>query len=179
AECRSCTACTILVIGSLFFFFFQAEDGIRDRNVTGVQTCALPICKFLFNNATFPPEFTKRPDQIYINMWHGTPLKKMGYDVEGGADAARNVMRNFMSADYLLSQNEFMTNQMYLGAYKLKNVYEGAIVEEGYPRADRMFGANAGSDARKVLREKGVETAGKRVLIYAPTWRGESFYRPD
>src|SRR5437868_13909386 len=27
------------------FFFFQAEDGIRDRNVTGVQTCALPICR--------------------------------------------------------------------------------------------------------------------------------------
>src|SRR5207249_7450832 len=29
----------------LFFFFFQAEDGIRDRNVTGVQTCALPILR--------------------------------------------------------------------------------------------------------------------------------------
>src|SRR6266540_6262546 len=28
------------------FFFFQAEDGIRDRDVTGVQTCALPICWF-------------------------------------------------------------------------------------------------------------------------------------
>src|SRR5699024_11864176 len=28
----------------VFYFFFQAEDGIRDRNVTGVQTCALPIC---------------------------------------------------------------------------------------------------------------------------------------
>src|SRR2546430_9275881 len=27
-----------------FFFFFQAEDGIRDLTVTGVQTCALPIC---------------------------------------------------------------------------------------------------------------------------------------
>src|SRR6266498_5191625 len=27
-----------------FFFFFQAEDGIRDADVTGVQTCALPIC---------------------------------------------------------------------------------------------------------------------------------------
>src|SRR5699024_12084485 len=26
-----------------YYFFFQAEDGIRDRNVTGVQTCALPI----------------------------------------------------------------------------------------------------------------------------------------
>src|SRR5699024_12031264 len=35
------------IIGKMclcFFFFFQAEDGIRDRNVTGVQTCALPIC---------------------------------------------------------------------------------------------------------------------------------------
>src|SRR5215470_5655354 len=28
-----------------FFFFFQAEDGIRDATVTGVQTCALPICR--------------------------------------------------------------------------------------------------------------------------------------
>src|SRR5699024_940646 len=31
----------------IFFFFFQAEDGIRDRNVTGVQTCALPIFNML------------------------------------------------------------------------------------------------------------------------------------
>src|SRR5699024_11957208 len=30
---------------SFVFFFFQAEDGIRDRNVTGVQTCALPISR--------------------------------------------------------------------------------------------------------------------------------------
>ena len=30
----------------IFFFFFQAEDGIRDRLVTGVQTCALPIYEF-------------------------------------------------------------------------------------------------------------------------------------
>ena len=33
------------VCHSSFFFFFQAEDGIRDDLVTGVQTCALPICK--------------------------------------------------------------------------------------------------------------------------------------
>src|SRR5256885_12033958 len=31
------------VCSSVFFFFFQAEDGIRDYKVTGVQTCALPI----------------------------------------------------------------------------------------------------------------------------------------
>src|SRR3989441_8243063 len=32
-----------IVLSLLFFFFFQAEDGIRDKLVTGVQTCALPI----------------------------------------------------------------------------------------------------------------------------------------
>src|SRR6266704_5461439 len=32
------------LVANVTFFFFQAEDGIRDRNVTGVQTCALPIC---------------------------------------------------------------------------------------------------------------------------------------
>src|SRR4051794_23361560 len=35
-----CTRCCLLT-----FFFFQAEDGIRDGRVTGVQTCALPICR--------------------------------------------------------------------------------------------------------------------------------------
>src|SRR5438876_2319833 len=34
----------MLVVVLSFFFFFQAEDGIRDGRVTGVQTCALPIC---------------------------------------------------------------------------------------------------------------------------------------
>src|SRR5712672_845807 len=34
------------MIGFFFFFFFQAEDGIRDKLVTGVQTCALPICMY-------------------------------------------------------------------------------------------------------------------------------------
>src|SRR5438046_5434299 len=32
------------IVFFFFFFFFQAEDGIRDWSVTGVQTCALPIC---------------------------------------------------------------------------------------------------------------------------------------
>src|SRR3989449_6821396 len=36
--------CVVAIVGLLtFFFFFQAEDGIRDVAVTGVQTCALPI----------------------------------------------------------------------------------------------------------------------------------------
>src|SRR5256885_8496623 len=40
----SCTYYMSIRCANFFFFFFQAEDGIRDYKVTGVQTCALPIC---------------------------------------------------------------------------------------------------------------------------------------
>src|SRR5699024_11789843 len=53
-------------LGAVSVFFFQAEDGIRDRNVTGVQTCALPIlevCPGIFRpgyGGESPPEVWKR-----------------------------------------------------------------------------------------------------------------------
>src|SRR5260370_12308300 len=48
-ECNLREAIVILL--QLFFFFFQAEDGIRDSSVTGVQTCALPISTVNWNQA--------------------------------------------------------------------------------------------------------------------------------
>src|ERR1041385_1027038 len=49
----------------LYFFFFQAEDGIRVVAVTGVQTCALPICRFQRPGARwkwFPGRAFRRPE---------------------------------------------------------------------------------------------------------------------
>src|SRR5258707_9799745 len=46
-----CGSIIILPVFTFFFFFFQAEDGIRDIGVTGVQTCALPISSL--NRAVF------------------------------------------------------------------------------------------------------------------------------
>src|SRR5699024_12003626 len=42
---------------------FQAGDGIRDRNVTGVQTCALPICTVRSSRASRSPESSKRQEE--------------------------------------------------------------------------------------------------------------------
>src|SRR5256886_11306190 len=41
---RAVKMVNLFLLSKVFFFFFQAEDGIRDLTVTGVQTCALPIC---------------------------------------------------------------------------------------------------------------------------------------
>src|SRR5262249_61041448 len=48
-------------IGSLEFFFFQAEDGIRDWSVTGVQTCALPIFGGRANDGWPKPIWKRSP----------------------------------------------------------------------------------------------------------------------
>src|SRR6266852_7989319 len=42
------------------FFFFQAEDGIRDATVTGVQTCALPISRSSASRCRKPPRSSRR-----------------------------------------------------------------------------------------------------------------------
>src|SRR5256886_7533645 len=47
----------VLLVCVFVCFFFQAEDGIRDLTVTGVQTCALPICRF----EPQPPRSGPRP----------------------------------------------------------------------------------------------------------------------
>src|SRR5437867_9780458 len=52
-----------------FFFFFQAEDGIRDRTVTGVQTCALPIWRAV---RRAPPHRSPAPLLQPQRRWCGT-----------------------------------------------------------------------------------------------------------
>src|SRR5699024_11459683 len=44
--------CSLCAAVAFLSFFFQAEDGIRDRNVTGVQTCALPISSGYWSAST-------------------------------------------------------------------------------------------------------------------------------
>src|SRR5437867_5178742 len=52
-----------------FFFFFQAEDGIRDRTVTGVQTCALPILR----SGCFPRSYMRRLNKRLLRRMRGAP----------------------------------------------------------------------------------------------------------
>ena len=171
---------------------FSDHPGIRaefahNRHVTFVLRgspgyfLALATRRYLVNNATFPPEFTKRPGQVYLNTWHGTPLKQMGYDLpRDGAIEAANTLRNFLSADFLLSQNDFMTSQMYEQAYRLRGIFAGHIIQGGYPRTDRQRLDDAErSGLAKGLESAGIRIQGRRVVLYAPTWRGEQFASPE
>src|SRR5438046_3456618 len=95
----------------IIFFFFQAEDGIRDWSVTGVQTCALPIYKIAEHLGFDPAEYRKRiltpPNSRTVNELRVTSTaadqcidevvaRKIGrascrerVEIAGGAEAAK------------------------------------------------------------------------------------------
>jgi CDP-glycerol glycerophosphotransferase (TagB/SpsB family)/glycosyltransferase involved in cell wall biosynthesis len=139
---------------------------------------ALSRAKYLVNNATFPEPFGKRPGQIYLNTWHGTPIKAMGYDVPDGALDTRNVVRNLVAADYLLAPNPD-TERMYLDGYRMRNIFRGRIIAGGTPRIDHQFAdGRRRAQVRTRLRKQGIDVAdGDRIVLYAPTWKGD-FYTP-
>ncbi|MCU1414922.1 MAG: glycosyltransferase [Microbacteriaceae bacterium] len=149
------------------------------RRGTAAYFHALATSGYLVNNATFPPEFSKRTGQTYLNTWHGTPLKLMGYDMPDGSLESANTMKNFLAADWLLSQNPFMTEQMYARAYRLRGAFRGRVLETGYPRVDRQFLDDDQSNAaRENLESAGVHTGTKTIVLFAPTWKGDSFSDP-
>src|SRR5207249_9588042 len=60
----------------VFFFFFQAEDGIRDRNVTGVQTCALTIFQGVVYGAALVLVMLFAPEGIYWRLRALRPARR-------------------------------------------------------------------------------------------------------
>lgn len=140
---------------------------------------ALATSGYLINNATFPPQFGRRPEQVYLNTWHGTPLKKMGYDIGDQASRVANVIRNFLSADYLLSASTYMTEHLYESAHRLTGIYAGKVIELGYPRIDQQFADAVTIEANRAqLEAAGLVIGDRKIILYAPTWKGTSFSRP-
>lgn len=135
---------------------------------------------YVISNSTFPHEYTKRRGQIYLNTWHGIPLKQMGYHTPDGRLTVRNVMRNFLAATYLHSASPYMTSTMYEDAYRLNGVFGGEVLEYQQPRMDLQ--RDAAADRIAVIEElsqHGLQVdPEKKIVIYAPTWKGASVYSP-
>lgn len=134
--------------------------------------------KYLINNVSFPAFYTPRKGQIYFNTWHGLPLKKIGFDVPDGNVGNRNGIRNFLAADYLLSPNDFMT-EIYKKAFKLEDLYTGKVIQEGQPRNDVIFQRKQEGIYRKIQENGVCINPNKKLILYAPTWKGRNYYRPD
>ncbi len=126
----------------------------------------LATAKYLINDNTFVLDFIKRPEQVYLNTWHGTPLKTLGRKIKDDAGMIGNAQRNFLCADYLLCPNE-LTMRSLTEDYMIENLGNTRILLSGYPRNTAFLD----EDRRAVIRrECGIENM--QIYAYLPTWRG-------
>lgn len=129
---------------------------------------ALATSKYLVNNTNFPWYFRKVPGQIYLQTWHGTPLKRLGRDIPNNyltKSYLDTMDREATYWDYLISPSPYCT-EIFPSSFG----YQGRIIETGYPRNDRLSKITGAQ--RQVIREKiGISDPSTFVVMYAPTWR--------
>jgi CDP-glycerol glycerophosphotransferase len=134
---------------------------------------ALARCRYIVSNDDMQPEYRKRDGQVYLQTWHGTPLKRIGFDIGKPQFASGTAYFDHLAADVakwdlLLSQNPFST-PILRRAFR----FDGEICEYGYPRNDAL--AREPERAAEI-RERLAIPPGKRVVLYAPTWRDNQYY---
>lgn len=127
---------------------------------------ALGTCKYLITDNSFPAYFNKRPEQVYLNTWHGTPLKALGRTDIANAISIANVQANMAKADWLLHPNRFTRNVM-MKDYMMERVFMHKTVIMDYPRNDALYKCRYRDE---ITDRYGLE--GKKIIAYMPTWRG-------
>ncbi|MFV2194725.1 CDP-glycerol glycerophosphotransferase family protein [Nocardiopsis sp. LOL_012] len=135
---------------------------------------ALARTRYLVTNSRQPAWFHKRPDQVVVQTWHGSMLKRIGFDVENVGGKSRDYFDKLAwetrQWDYLVSPSPWAT-PILRSAFR----FEGEILETGYPRNDIFFSPDRDRIAARVRRHLGLPE-GKKVVLYAPTWRDDKYY---
>ena len=127
---------------------------------------ALAHCKYLVNNVSFPMDYIKKPGQVYVNTWHGTPLKSLGRNIKNDPFEMTNSQRNFLLCDYLIAPNLF-TRKILIEDYCIPGEMKNKVINMGYPRNCVFYDG----DQRKYIRTH-YHLESKTAILYMPTWRG-------
>src|SRR5699024_9176499 len=119
----------------------------------------------------------KSEDNLYLQTWHGTPLKSLAGDMEQvhmPNTTTEKYKKNFYAEtqkwDYLVSPNNYST-EIFTNAFWFNNEF----LENGYPRNDISYNKNNDRDINH-LKSKMNLPLDKKIILYAPTWRDNEFY---
>ncbi|MGO1440297.1 MAG: CDP-glycerol glycerophosphotransferase family protein [Brevibacterium yomogidense] len=143
----------------------------------------LARAKYWVSNQNLPHYITRRPEGVYLQTWHGTPLKRMFHDLEtvhGRDEGYRDRVSNAIAQwSHLLSPSPFATDA-FASAFR----HDAEVLELGYPRNDSLHADDA-TQVRARVRERLGIPEGKRAVLYAPTFRdnlpagnGRFWFRP-
>ncbi len=154
-------------------------DGARTTVVehnSSAYKKAMARAHYYIANSMAPNYIRFKKGQVYVQTWHGTPLKRLGCDIEVDGNRVNTVKeihtryRDRASRfDYMLSPSRFCSEKL-ISAFALDDLNkEHIVLETGYPRNDFLFRYTL-SDVQDILTRYGIPSDKKR-LLYAPTFR--------
>jgi CDP-glycerol glycerophosphotransferase len=130
---------------------------------------ALARSRYIVGNTHLPPWIQRREGQVIVQTWHGTPLKRIGFDFDNDwftdTGYLEELEQEAKQWSLFISPNSFSTPIM-----KRAFRYEGEILASGYPRNDVLLAGDRDKHAEEVRRALGLPE-GKKIVLYAPTWR--------
>ncbi|MGX9133183.1 bifunctional glycosyltransferase/CDP-glycerol:glycerophosphate glycerophosphotransferase [Rummeliibacillus sp. JY-2-4R] len=130
--------------------------------------------KYWVSNMRQPLHLKKREGNIFLETWHGTPLKRLVFDMDEVYSANPKYKKNFYQQsrlwDYLIAANSY-SSDIFKSAFK----FDGKMLEYGYPRNDTLYKNNNDEYIKKVKKSLNMPLD-KKVILYAPTWRDDEFY---
>ena len=119
-------------------------------------------------------DWDKRPGVVYLQTWHGTPLKRIHHDVRWAPEGRlARLDRDVARWDAMLSPNPVST-PLLRKAFR----FDGPAHETGYPRNDVLTSPDSGQLRAAVRRELGI-AEGTTAVLYAPTWRDDVVFAPE
>ncbi|HEX3021816.1 MAG TPA: bifunctional glycosyltransferase family 2 protein/CDP-glycerol:glycerophosphate glycerophosphotransferase [Lachnospiraceae bacterium] len=134
----------------------------------------LARCKYDVFNVRQPQWFRKRKGNVFLETWHGTPLKRLVFDQEEVTAASPLYKEQFYRQsriwDYLVSANHFSTE-----AFTSAFLFDNEIVECGYPRNDILYTPDKNERTVALKKKLGIPLD-KKTILYAPTWRDDEYY---
>ena len=142
----------------------DGAKGVKHGSIAWLK--ALATSRVLVNNTNFPGYFRKRDGQLYIQTWHGTPLKRLGRDIVDVVPTGSYLKlldREASYWDFLISPSGYCS-EIFPSTFG----YKGTILETGYPRNDILV--NGLSKRDLVRRSLGIADD-QQLVLYAPTWR--------
>ena len=157
-------------------FLEENPNTIVVKQTARVYEKKLIRAKYWITNYRVPDHVWPQKDQVYVQCWHGTPLKRLGYDLEtseNAIDSIADIRKKYaMDAEkfnYILSPSGF-ASEKFTSAWNLKETkMEDKVMEIGYPRNDFLI--NHTQEDIRMIKEKLEIPEDKKVILYAPTWR--------
>ncbi|MEL7671248.1 MAG: CDP-glycerol glycerophosphotransferase family protein [Methanobacterium sp.] len=139
----------------------------------------LAVAKIWACDTRLPAFLVKRPETTYIQLWHGTPLKKLAMDMDilsmsekmELSEYKKLFKENTETWDYLISQSDY-TTQRFKSCFDFKK----EILSTGFPRNDILFKKNDTKSIESIKKKYNIPL-NKKVILYAPTWRDDEFHK--